>query len=203
VPADAVTFARPAPRSALVRAVLRAGAGTMPGLVAARRTRRLRGDVAAGMAEDAGQAALPAIPEMPASYRYDPDLSDRGMSRLTRAVLDRCDPWATRAARRRNWQQLADAVAGMPGLALLHRDLPPDVSPTGLALRVPDRAAMMVALARQGVAATPWWAGAHPDLDPSACPEAVALKAQVMVLPIHQQLGAAAMDRTAAALRAV
>lgn len=193
---EALAFRRPPPRAALLRGVMRAGAGSLPGLIAARRARRLRDDAA----EAGAEPQVPAL--MPASYRFDPDLADRGMSRLTRALLDRCDPFAAREARRRNWLRLAAATAGLDGIAPLHGVLPPDVSPTGLALRVPDRAAVMRALALRGVEATAWWAGAHPALDMAGCAQAVALKAEVMVLPIHQQLGAAAIDRIATSLHA-
>jgi dTDP-4-amino-4,6-dideoxygalactose transaminase len=100
---------------------------------------------------------------------------------------------------------MLERVASAGNLRPLWPSLPAGVCPLAFPLRVEARNETVAALQREGIAALPWWAGFHlRSLDWLRYPEACALKRQMLVLPIHQNLDEQHLtymvERTAAAV---
>jgi perosamine synthetase len=138
-----------------------------------------------------------ARPDMPADYYWNERTALWSMSRTTRGLLARTDPSQVVARRRANWLRLRDRLREVAGAAPLFGELATGECPLHMAVLVEDRAAWLAALQARGVAAIGWWAGYHRALPWDQFPEACALKDRVLALPVHQALGAAAIDRLA------
>jgi dTDP-4-amino-4,6-dideoxygalactose transaminase len=142
----------------------------------------------AAATEDEPDASLPDIPP---DYYFIPEAKNWGPSSLTRSVLAHADPSRIMATRRRNYDQLSDALRGVAGVTPLHRELPEGVCPLVFPVVVERRADYVRALNARGIAAVPWWAGYHRALEWREFPEARQLKDHLLALPIHQDLDTA------------
>lgn len=140
-------------------------------------------------------------PDMPADYYFQPNTAAWGVTRLGRGLLMGVEPDRIVRARRRNYLQLYSLLEGVPGIEFLYDDLPPGVSPLGFPVLVSDRTGWVEELISRGIAAIPWWAGYHRSLDWSPFPEAAYLKDHLVVLPIHQDLGARHIEYIAECVR--
>lgn len=180
---DPGPFARPAPEGRVAAMAMRHVLGRLPGMGIARRLRR-----GGARAAPQGTAAGDDLPDMPDNYYFDPDLCDRGLSRLTRAALDRIDPGQAIRRRRANYSALAEALAGMPELRPLVPPLARDAVPLGLPLRLAERNRIARNLTAQGIPVPTWWDGCNRKLDWSGpgTAEALRLKAEVLLLPVDQ-----------------
>jgi dTDP-4-amino-4,6-dideoxygalactose transaminase len=54
-----------------------------------------------------------------------------------------------------------------------------------------------------GIPVSPWWSGCHRGLDWSEYPEALALKAHVILLPVHQGLDTRQIEYIARSVRSL
>lgn len=142
-------------------------------------------------------------PDMPPSYYFDPRLARTGLSWTSRLILASLHPDSIIAARRRNYVQLAGLLRDIRGVHLLHRDLPEGVCPVGLPLIVTNRDRICRKLNSASIDAFPWWAGFHRAINWSEYPEACFLKDNVLLLPVHQDLGPAHMQYIAECVRAL
>ena len=89
--------------------------------------------------------------------------------------------------RRRNFFHLLGALRGVaPPLV---SELPPGVCPLFYPLWVPDRDEALARLRMDNVEARPGWPRFHPRCDGGEFPEAGRLRAHVLELPCHQDLG--------------
>ena len=86
---------------------------------------------------------------------------------------------------------------------MLIPQLPPDTCPVVFPVIVYERDRVAHDLQARGIGATPWWAGYNRNLDWSDQAEAMALKDNVLSLPLHQFLGPAHLDHIVSQLRQV
>jgi dTDP-4-amino-4,6-dideoxygalactose transaminase len=123
-------------------------------------------------------------------YAFDPAWIDKRSSIASRLVLALSSSSRIAVRRRRNYQQLADALAGLPGVRPLHARLPDGVCPWLFPLLTEDPDRLAERLLAAGVPLTrfgyPLWDG----VDGSTCPHAAWLSRHVIGLPCHQELRA-------------
>jgi dTDP-4-amino-4,6-dideoxygalactose transaminase len=191
------TFALAPPQAAARRHLLRMGMQALPGLgqlVQARRRTR-------GHRPDAAGTTGAGLADMPASYYFDPALTDARISALAMRPLASFDVGAIIAARRANYTAYLDVLASMPSVRPLFPELAPETCPLCMPVLVEDRDALAAALQARGMAATPWWAGYNRHLDFTGQTEACFLKDHVLSLPVHQDLGQGAPAHVLGELR--
>jgi dTDP-4-amino-4,6-dideoxygalactose transaminase len=146
-----------------------------------------------------------SLPDLPASYYCPASAVVRGGSRITSGLLKRTDLQEVVLRRRENYAHLRIRLAGTPGLTFLWDEelLPDGMCPLALPLLVDDKWRWCAELNAAGVTVSPWWTGFHRGLDWSEFPEAVALKARLILLPIHQGLTARHLEYAAAIVRSL
>ena len=183
-------FDRPPPAGPLARALLRGLAGPL-------RRKMRRG-------ADALPSPAGAQPDMPGHYYFDPSLRDRRIFAPVLRALGSVDVAATIRRRRDNALALQVALDGMVGVTPLWTGLDAETCPLGLPVLVAGRDTVAARLTAQGVPVPPWWAGYHRGLDwtGAGTTEARRLKDGLLLLPVHQGLGATDMARIAACLAA-
>jgi hypothetical protein len=103
----------------------------------------------------------------------------------------------TAARRRTHYAKLLDALSNR--VPAPFGELPDGASPFGLPLLTADKPRTLALLQRHGVAPLNFWSVPHPDLPPDGYPGAAALRAGVVVLPVHQELRACDLERIASA----
>jgi len=127
-------------------------------------------------------------PDMPSHYYFEPRLQDAPISFLASRPLGGFNVKETVAARRRNFEIYLETLSGLPGVQPLFSDLCESTCPLSMPLVVNNRDALAAALVKEGISATPWWAGYHSKLDWVDCADACYLKDHVLSLPLHQYL---------------
>jgi hypothetical protein len=131
------------------------------------------------------------------SLRFPGAALDWGMDGL---ALSRCwhsDPAAIYEARRRNYAALLAASTHFAQCTPVFPSLPPGVCPLYFPALAQRPEELVGRLAREAVASLQWWGTQHPAVPWAEFPEAALLKRQVVALPVHQDLGAAHMQRIA------
>lgn len=147
-----------------------------------------------------------SLPDLPASYYAVPSAVVRQGSRFALGLLRRTDPTQVVQARRANYAVLRDHLRKKTNVALPWDDeetLPLGQCPLGLPILVDDKPAWCKALRARGIGVTPWWTGCHRGMDWDRFPEALALKARLILLPVHQALDFSDMERVSAAVEGV
>jgi len=146
--------------------------------------------------------SIPSLRDLPASYYCAPNAAVRRGSRFISGLLQDTDLQKVVRQRRENYVQLRHCLADTPGLRILWEDeLPENMCPLGLPLLVRDKPRWCDRLNSAGIAVSPWWAGHHRGLDWTEFPEALLLKAQLILLPIHHGLTADHMKFVASTVR--
>lgn len=145
-----------------------------------------------------------AEPDIPEHYYFNGKLFDHGMSRVARGLLGRFTPDQIVVRRRENYRGLFERLAEVPGITPLYADLPPEVCPLVLPLRVQGgaraRDALVNNLRRFGVEAIPWWYGFHRAFSWEGFDDARSLKQSVVVLPVLPHLSTRDLDFIALSL---
>ncbi len=182
-------FDTPPPRSHVLKPAIR----TMLDMAfGARRVAGLRARLAKGKRPDeVPQEDAPQLPDMPASYYFDPRLRDTRISRLARRALPSFDIAGAIAARRANYQRYLDLLGPASGVTPLFAELPGDACPQSMPVLAEGRDAMARALQATGIAASPWWSGYNQKLDWDGFADARYLKDHVLSLPLHQGMDGA------------
>jgi hypothetical protein len=111
-----------------------------------------------------------------------------GIAPSVERALERVEPAAIVAARRRNFAQLLHAAHRFAGCAALLPELPEGVCPLYFPVLAADPEALIGRLRRGAVSAAEWWGAFHPAVPWERFPEARRLKEQVVALPVHQDL---------------
>jgi dTDP-4-amino-4,6-dideoxygalactose transaminase len=140
--------------------------------------------------------SVSSLPELPALYYCSPDAVVYRAPRVTLGLLRNTNAQDVVLRRRENYNRLKSRLAEIRGITFLWEEevLPDGMCPLGLPLLVDDKTRWCKSLAAAGIRVAPWWAGCHRGLDWSAFPEAVALKARLILLPVHQDLNASHID---------
>ena len=184
-------FTAPAPAKAFAKTMVRASLDAALGrhLISAilSRLRRVKGSKP--VVDDATKH-----PDMPKNYYFDPDLENATMSGFARRSLRSFNVVATVSTRRANYQRYLDLLSGMLGITPLFPILPDHTCPHSMPVLVANRDAIAKALYASGIAATPWWSGYNQHQAWDGFPDACFLKDHVLSLPLHQNLGAEAIQ---------
>jgi len=151
------------------------------------------------VASDSGTHATTWYDPDDERFDFDECILDWAMSPLAGRILRRVDPVEMRRRRRLNYETLAGLLSDRSEL-LVFPELPPEACPLHLPIRCRDRAGVAMRLYEAGITAGVWWDHFHPAVLWGRYPEAVALKREVLALPIHQDLGRAQLERMAAVL---
>ena len=137
------------------------------------------------------------------SSEFDLSLVDLPMSRLSQHILHNADFDNIVKKRRSNYTYLLNATTGLPGFAPLHPDLPHNLCPwvfPAFSTQVKD---LHKRLRERGIAAFAWDAVIHPSLPLAQFPDAAYLYANLICLPIHQDLMNRELDMMVSILKDV
>jgi perosamine synthetase len=124
-----------------------------------------------------------------------------GMSAASHVILRNQDYPAIVEARRRNYFLLYAALRGIA--PPVTGELTTGVCPLFYPVRVKDKASVMSELLVRGVETVDFWRVRHPAVPEGEFPEVDALRAEVVELPVHQDLSPADAEHVAASLREV
>lgn len=127
-------------------------------------------------------------PDMPKSFYYDEDFTDKAISGLTKRLLKTFDITTIVTKRRNNFTLLLNMLAEAKGIEPLFKTLPEGVCPLYFPVIVKNRVYLYRKLNELSVAAIEWWAGYHPALPWDEFPDACFLKDHILALPVHPQL---------------
>ena len=114
---------------------------------------------------------------------------DWRMSALSRRILMATDHAEVFRRRRANYLQLLASLPRREGLRPLFEELPEGVCPLHFPLIATDREALHRAMRARGIGSFRFWRWSHPLIPQREQPEASWLRAHVLTLPIHQDLG--------------
>ena len=141
-------------------------------------------------------------PDLPSHYYFDPQLLDARLDPFAKWPLRSFDTQEAIRKRRKNYQVYLQLLAGIEGADPLFSELPETACPQSMPVLVNWRDHVAASLIRDGINATPWWAGYNRHLAwTKDCHEAVLLKDGVLSLPLHQSLSSEAIAFVAGRLR--
>lgn len=121
-------------------------------------------------------------------FSLEPEWIDARMSRVSRFVMTHADGARICTGRRRNYLELRDALAEIPGMRPLHAELGDDVVPLVLPMIVERPPALFAPLKRRGVPIWRFGEHLHPAIVESEYPHTVRLSRQVFQFPCHPEL---------------
>ncbi len=199
--AAASPFSRPAPTKIVMGALARSAVLNVLGPDRAqnlKRTLRNGSEVA-----DPAEASPEEMEDIPGHYYFDPTLQNRRISAVALRQLGSFSVSDIISTRRVNWHRYREHLDGVQGVQLLTPELAPETCPLNMPLLVAERDRVARALQACGICATPWWAGFNRNLDWIGQDEAIALKDNVLSLPLHQSLGPAHLEYIVTQLRQV
>ena len=124
-----------------------------------------------------------------------------GMSGASQAVIRNQDYPAIVERRRRNYFLLYAALRDIA--PPVTGELTPGVCPLFYPMRIRAKAQAMAALLARGVETVDFWRVRHPAVRAGEFPEVDALRAEVLELPVHQDLSPADAEHVAASVREV
>ncbi len=134
---------------------------------------------------------------------YNPQISHWRMSLISRRIIENVDLQQVVAERRANFQYLLEALNDVSAVEPLFKKLPDGVCPTVFPLLTDKRHQLNAGLTKRRISTIEWWSGYHPALCWDEFPEAAYLKAHMIALPIHHELGRDDMDYIVACVREV
>ena len=135
-----------------------------------------------------GNAPALAPSSSDSSFEFDPRWLDKRSSLFSRQVMQRASHARIVALRRSHYQQLQQALAGLPGCRPLFAALPDGACPWMFPLLVDQPEPLFARLRKAGVPLTRFaetlWPGS------SVCANSVYLSRHVLAFPCHQELRA-------------
>ena len=146
-----------------------------------------------------------SLPEIPADYYCDKNAIVRHGSRITLGLLKCTDIEHVVRRRQENYNLLQHLLSDAHGFSFLWKEkiVDHDVCPLGLPLLVRDKLHWCERLKASGIAVSPWWVGCHEGLNWREFPEALALKRELILLPVHQYLTTRHMQYIARVVRSL
>jgi perosamine synthetase len=137
-----------------------------------------------------------SLPDIPADYYCEKDAIVHRGSRIPLGLLKCTDIEGVVRRRQENYNLLRQLLSDSDGLSILwnERIADRDVCPLGLPVLVRNKSQWCKSLNAAGIVVSPWWVGCHRGLNWHEFPEALSLKAQLILLPVHQHLDARHME---------
>ncbi|WP_323142289.1 DegT/DnrJ/EryC1/StrS family aminotransferase [Massilia phyllosphaerae] len=136
-------------------------------------------------------------------FSFDTRWLDKRSSLFARVLLRRVSAGRIVALRRRHYQRLQAAVAGLPGCRPLHAALPDGVCPWLFPLVVDDAEAAFARIRQLGLPVVRFAETLWPGVDAARCPDSAHLSRHVLAFPCHQELSAQELDWMCARLAEV
>ena len=134
---------------------------------------------------------------------FDVALAASSLSRVSRWIGSHSDLERIVASRRRNYMELAQRIAAIPGVASLFPELEPENCPLYFPVVMKGIDDAHKQIRELGIPATAW-DGVRPEgISSASFPEAAFLYGNLTFLPIHQMLGDRELDQIADAVRSV
>ncbi len=127
-------------------------------------------------------------PDLPISYYYDVQLSDKSMSKVSLRMLATFNVEEVISRRNEIYVQYLKLLSDVAGVKLLFRHLPQGVCPLKFPIIVRNRKRLCEKLNELSIDAITWWAGYHRHLPWDDFPDACFLKNNLLALPVHHQL---------------
>lgn len=127
------------------------------------------------------------LPNIPVQYYFDPMYRNASISRLTERSLRYYSISNTIEKRRSNFLTYLKLFQNSK-IECIYNDLPDGVCPFAFPVVVRMRDQICDHLNEFGIPTTPWWKGFHQRLDWTDFSETMALKEEVLALPLHQYL---------------
>jgi dTDP-4-amino-4,6-dideoxygalactose transaminase len=128
------------------------------------------------------------------SPSFDSSLADQPMAYLSQRVLQNSAVSRIVEQRRANYKHLLQATAGLAGITPLFPCLPTGTCPWVFPVMSSLVKDLHKQLRARGVAAAAWDGVIHPSLPIAHFPEAAQLYANLIFLPLHQDLSFATLD---------
>ena len=128
-------------------------------------------------------------PDIPLSYYYDEDLSNRSISYLSRSMVSSYDITKLVEKRRQNFDLYQKLLNKIEGVEIPFDSLPQGICPLFFPVFVKNRSEVANILKQKAIDVTEWWSGFHRKIDWEKYPDAVYLKNNLLALPLHHQLG--------------
>ncbi|QPF86542.1 DegT/DnrJ/EryC1/StrS aminotransferase family protein [Bradyrhizobium genosp. L] len=144
-----------------------------------------------------------SLPDIPASYYCRAGTSATQAFRATLGAVRRTNAADVASKRRNNYNDLHRLLSDGGDYTLLW-DRPIEnrkTCPLGLPILVRDKPQWCAKLNASGVPVSPWWWGCHKGLDWNQYPEALKLKKELILLPVHQDLEQRHMQHIARVVR--
>jgi perosamine synthetase len=120
---------------------------------------------------------------------FDQSLVDLPMSRISRWVFERSDVSAIVAARRKNYAFLARELSSISGIRIVFPNLGAHHCPWVFPLVFEGYEDAHLTLRARGIPAVTWGGVRHPLVPKGAFPETEFLYKNLVMLPVHQDLG--------------
>ncbi|WP_170516114.1 DegT/DnrJ/EryC1/StrS family aminotransferase [Ruegeria atlantica] len=197
----AAPFPRPAPGKVVAKIVARS---TLVNVLGSTRARILKRALSGGSGmTEPDHVTTDEMDDIPGHYYFDPDLQRRRISVVASRQLRSFSVSDTIKIRRANWHRYRERLEKVQGVEMLKSELETETCPLIMPLVVNGRDRAARDLQARGIGATPWWAGFHRNLDWTGQDEAIALKNQVLSLPLHQYLSEDHIDHIVSALKDV
>jgi dTDP-4-amino-4,6-dideoxygalactose transaminase len=158
---------------------------------------RLRAGVRAAARLVRGRGAL--RPVSTGTSTFDPAATGLGMSALSHAIARRVDHGAVIAARRRNFFLLLGRLRERA--PAIFTELPAGVCPLFYPLVCDDKDRVRQRLGAAGIESIDFWRRGHAACPVDDFPEVKGLRARVLEIPVHQDLGPEDMAYVARAVK--
>jgi perosamine synthetase len=140
-------------------------------------------------------ASSPAAPEAAARFDFDHARGAWRMSRLAHFILERVDHHAIRAQRQRAYRMLQEGVRQGSRLRPLTCGVHPGACPWLFPVWAHDPARLRRHLLARDIESHCFWATPHPDVPALGFQFEDALRGHVLVLPVHQNLRPADLEK--------
>jgi perosamine synthetase len=128
------------------------------------------------------------LPDMPDDYYFDLEVQNRGMSSITKFMLEKIDIDTVVKRRRENFNLYLNLFSNRSLIKTLYEELPKEVCPLCFPIIIADRDQICAKLNELLIDAVPFWAGYHRSISWQDYPEACFLKNNILALPVHQDL---------------
>jgi perosamine synthetase len=148
-------------------------------------------------------AASPATlePSLNPHLTFDRSTAHWSMSPAARRIACRSQHAEIAQRRRRNFEFLAEGLAGLPRAQALHSRLTSGACPLVFPLVVDDPPSLLRQLESNGIGAELFWSDFHPAFPAQEFPESTYLKTHIVTVPIHQDLDPELLARVVGVVR--